>query len=85
MKPFYKFMQFHEAEEDKDLSLEKWYRCVLFLLHTRDTKNMKPHNIFHISLLFNVVVDAVIWHWVILVAGEEAVSEEFGQAVKWPA
>ena len=35
--------------------------------------------------IFNMFVDAVIWHWVMLVAGEEAGPEGFGQEVQWIA
>ena len=35
--------------------------------------------------IFNMVVDVVIWHWVTLVAGEEAVLDRFGQEIQWLA
>ena len=35
--------------------------------------------------IFSIVVDTVIFHWVTLVAGEEAVPDGFGQAVQWLA
>ena len=41
MTLFYKFMQVHENEEDQDVSSSKEAKCVLSLLHTRDTKYKK--------------------------------------------
>ena len=35
--------------------------------------------------IFNMVVDAVIFYWVTLVAGEESVTDGFEQAFKWLA
>ena len=40
---FHKFMQVYENEEYQTVSLATEIRCVLFLLHTRDTKNNKHH------------------------------------------
>ena len=37
----FKFMQIHEYEEDQALSLVKQSKCVLSLIHNRDTKNNK--------------------------------------------
>ena len=36
----------------------------------------------HSISMFNIVVDAVIWHWVTLVYGEEDVPYDFRQAVQ---
>ena len=33
--------------------------------------------------IFNTVVDAGIWHWVMLVTGEDAGPERFRKAVQW--
>ena len=35
------------------------------------------------TTIFNMVFDAVINHWVTLVAGEEAVQEGFRQVIQW--
>ena len=35
--------------------------------------------------IFNMVVDAVIFYWVTLVAGEESVTDSFEQVFKWLA
>ena len=38
---FFKFMQVHENEEYQYLILAKEAKCVLSLIHTRDTNNNK--------------------------------------------
>ena len=47
MTIFYKFMQVHENEEDQDVSSSKEAKCVLSLLHTRDTKYKNNNKIPH--------------------------------------
>ena len=37
----FKLMQVHENEKDQAIGLEKEAKCLLLLLHNRDTKNKK--------------------------------------------
>ena len=53
------------------------YYCALFKVYQGVTKGdpLTPK-------IFNIVVDAVIQHWVILATGEEAGYEGFGRSFK---
>ena len=55
------------------------YYGTLFKIHQGGTQvdTLSP-------TILNTVVDAVILHWVTLVAGEEVIMDGFGRAIQWP-